>query len=130
MSRATRTYSDIDFAFSRAANNDLAVKYDENAVKQAVRNLVLTANYERPFHPEIGCQVHNLLFEHFTPVTEQIVKQTVYDVLTKFEPRIFVLSVETNSINDDDNRLNVSVTFRFRNDPRPITVNTFLNRVR
>lgn len=130
MSRATRTYSDIDFAFSKAANNDLAVKYDENAVKQAVRNLVLTANYERPFHPEIGCQVHNLLFEHFTPVTEQIVKQTVYDVLTKFEPRIFVLSVETNSINDDDNRLNVSVTFRFRNDPRPITVNTFLNRVR
>jgi hypothetical protein len=32
MSRATRTYSDIDFAFSKAANNDLAVKYDEHAV--------------------------------------------------------------------------------------------------
>lgn len=130
MSRATRTYSDIDFAFSKAANNDLAVKYDENAVKQSVRNLVLTANYERAFHPEIGCQVHNMLFENFTPITEQIIRQTVYDVLTKFEPRIFVLGVETNSINDDNNQLNISVTFRFKNDARPITVNTFLNRVR
>lgn len=129
MSRRTRTYSDIDFAFSRAANNDLAVKYDENAVKQAVRNLVLTANYERSFHPEIGCQAHNLLFENFTPITEQIVRQTVYDVLTKFEPRIYVLDVETNAM-DDANELQISVTFRFKNDPRPITVNTFLNRVR
>lgn len=129
MSRRTRTYSDIDFAFSLAANNDLAVKYDENAVKQAVRNLVLTANYERSFHPEIGCQAHNLLFENFTPITEQIVRQTVYDVLTKFEPRIYVLDVVTNAM-DDANELQISVTFRFKNDPRPITVNTFLNRVR
>jgi|688.fasta_scaffold01074_74 phage baseplate assembly protein W len=129
MSRATRTYSDLDFAFSRAANNDLAVKYDENAIKQSVRNLVLTANYERPFHPEIGCQAHGLLFENFTPITEQIVRQTVYDVLTKFEGRIYVLDIKTNAL-QDDNQLQVSVTFRFRNDPNPITVNTFLSRVR
>jgi hypothetical protein len=129
MAIRTRTYSDIDFAFSRAANNDLAVKYDDNAVKQAVRNLVLTANYERAFHPEIGCQAHNLLFENFTPTTEFLVRQTVHDVLTKFEPRIFLLDVSVNA-EDDQNRLEISVTFRFRNDPRPITVNTFLTRVR
>lgn len=129
MPRKTRTYTDLDFNFSLAANNDVAVKNDENAVKQAIRNLVLTANYERPFHPELGCQVHNLLFENFTPMTEVIVRQTVYDVLVKFEPRIFVIDVDVNA-QDDLNTLGVTVTFRFTNDPRPVTVTTFLSRVR
>lgn len=129
MPRKTRTYTDLDFNFSLAANNDVAVKNDENAVKQSIRNLVLTANYERPFHPELGCQVHNLLFENFTPMTEVIVRQTVYDVLVKFEPRIFVIDVDVNA-QDDLNTLGVTVTFRFTNDPRPVTVTTFLSRVR
>jgi phage baseplate assembly protein W len=129
MARTTRTYSDIDFAFSRAANGDLSVKYDENAVKQSIRNLVLTANYERPFHPEIGCQVYNQLFENFTPITVTIIRQTVYNVLLKFEPRILVLNIDVDS-KPDYNSLGVTVTFRFTNDPRPITVTTFLNRVR
>jgi phage baseplate assembly protein W len=129
MSRKTRTYSDIDFAFSLAANGDVAVKYDENAIKQSVRNLVLTANYERLFHPEIGCQVHNQLFENFTPITEYVIRQTVYDVLTKFEPRILLLDVDV--IDDSDNNgIRISITFRFTNDPRPVTVVTFLTRVR
>ena len=129
MSRATRTYSDIDFAFTQSANGDLAVKYDDNAIKQSVKNLILTVNYERPFHPELGCQVHNQLFENFTPITEYVIRQTVYDVLTKFEPRILLLDVDV--IDDSDNNgIRISVTFRFTNDSRPVTVVTFLTRVR
>ncbi|NDA78392.1 MAG: hypothetical protein EBY07_11470 [Actinobacteria bacterium] len=129
MSRATRTYSDIDFAFTQSANGDLAVKYDDNAIKQSVKNLILTVNYERPFHPELGCQVHNQLFENFTPITEFIVRQTIYDVLLKFEPRIKVIDILVDA-DTDRNGLEITVTFRFINDPRPITVTTFLNRVR
>lgn len=129
MTRITRTYSDIDFAFTKNANNDLAVKYDDNAIKQSVRNLVLTVNYERPFHPELGCQVHNQLFENFTPITEVIVRQTIYDVLTKFEPRIKILDIDVDG-QPDNNSLGINITFRFLNDSRPITVTTYLNRVR
>ena len=129
MSRATRTYSDIDFAFTQSANGDLAVKYDDNAIKQSVKNLILTVNYERPFHSELGCQVHNQLFENFTPITEFIVRQTIYDVLLKFEPRIKVIDILVDA-DTDRNGLEITVTFRFINDPRPITVTTFLNRVR
>lgn len=129
MSRATRTYSDLDFAFTKATNGDVSVKYDDNAVKQSVKNLILTINYERPFHPEIGCQVNNLLFENFTPVTEVIVRQTIYDVLNKFEPRITILNIDVTQ-QDDLNSLGVELTFKYKNDPRPITVTTFLNRVR
>ena len=129
INRKTRDFVDLDLSFARTSSNDVALKTDENAIKASLKHLILTINYERPFHPEIGCQAHNLLFENFTPITEQIVRQTVYDVLTKFEPRIYVLDVETNAM-DDANELQISVTFRFKNDPRPITVNTFLNRVR
>ena len=129
MTRTARTYSDFDFNFSVANSGDLSVKYDENAVKQSVRNLILTANYERPFHPEIGCQVYSQLFENFTPITEVIVRQTIYDVLTKFEPRILILDIAVNA-DEDQNGLGIILTFRFKNDPRPITVNTFLSRVR
>ena len=59
----TRTFTDLDLNFTaHPVNKDVATKYDEQAIKQSVRNLILTKNFERPFHSEIGCQVRGMLF--------------------------------------------------------------------
>ena len=71
--RSVRLYSDIDLFFGKkTSNDDIQSITDIKAVKRSVRNLVLTNHYERPFHPEIGSGVRDILFENMTPITAQI----------------------------------------------------------
>ena len=64
MAKNTRNFSDIDLTFiANPVTGDLSKKYDENAVKQSIKNLVMTRNYERPFNSSIGSQIYNVLFE-------------------------------------------------------------------
>lgn len=129
INRKTRQYTDLDLAFTKAVNGDVAIKSDENAVKASLKNLILTINYERPFHPEIGCQINNLLFEPYDPVSEAVMEQTIYDVVAKFEPRVELLKVKISSTNDS-NGVEATITFKLRNNPTPINLVTVLNRVR
>ena len=128
--RNTRQYTDFNLLFtSHPVTADVTVKNDEEAVKQSLRNLISTRNYERPFHPEIGCQIHGLLFENFNPVTVQVMKKTIIDTIDKFEPRVTVLEVKISE-KADDNEVACDIIFRLNNSDRPITLTTLLTRVR
>lgn len=130
MTRQTRQFSDLNLLFtSHPGTKDVTKKIDEEAVKASLRNLISTRNYERPFHPEIGCQVYSLLFENFTPVTKQIMRKTIFDTINKFEPRVRVIDV---NIRDkvDENAIDVEIIFKIINSERPITLRTTITRVR
>lgn len=128
--RNTRQYSDFNLLFStHPATGDVIRRNDEDAVKQSLRNLISTRHYERPFHPEIGCQLHGLLFENFTPVTVQVMKKTILDTINKFEPRVTVLEVRLRE-KPDDNEIVCDIVFRLNNSDRPITLTTLITRVR
>jgi phage baseplate assembly protein W len=89
-----RVFSDLDMMFkAHPISGDIVKKYDENAVKQSIKNLVLTRPYESPFHPEISCQANNLLFELASPITAEIIKTTIIQVISKFEPRVSIFEV-------------------------------------
>ena len=71
--RNVRTYSDLDLFFSaKGVSKDISKVTDIQAVKRSVRNLVLLNHYEKPFHPEIGSGVRDMLFEPMTPITANI----------------------------------------------------------
>ena len=87
--RNTRQFTDLNLMFTKhPATADVTKKIDEEAVKSSIRNLISTKNYERPFHPEIGCQIYSLLFENFNPITVQVMKRTIFQVIEKYEPRL------------------------------------------
>ena len=130
INRTTRQFADLNLLFTKhPASADITKKYDEEAVKASVRNLLSTRNYERPFHPEIGCQIFSLMFENFTPITKQVMKKTIYDVINKFEPRVDVLDVILKD-NSDNNEILVDVIFKILNSDKPITIRTAISRVR
>ena len=130
MARNTRTFTDFNLLFSRhPISGDLNIKSDEEAIKASLRNLISTKNYERPFHPEIGCQLFSMLFENFTPVTVQIMKKTVFDTVRKFEPRVSVLDVKIRD-NPSNNRIDMDIIFKINNSDRPFTLSTYITRVR
>lgn len=128
--RNTRTFSDLNLLFTvNPATRDITKRLDEEAIKGSVRNLIQTKNFERPFHPEIGCQINNLLFENISPIIYQLMKKTIFDVLEKFEPRIVVLDVLAQE-KPDNNELDVTIIFKIINSERPITLRTTIQRVR
>ena len=128
--KAVRTYKDLDLDFTRhPVTNDVVKIEDVNAVKRSVRNLVNTQFYERPFHPELGCGVRDLLFENFTPMTGIFIRRKIEEVLVNYEPRAYISSIAVNE-NQDRNGINVEVNFYVLNLPNPVSVTTTLQRIR
>jgi phage baseplate assembly protein W len=128
--RNTRQFRDIDLDFNRnAVTNDVAVVEDVVAVKRAVKNLIQTNFYERPFHPELGCGIRELLFENFTPMTKIFLQRKIEEVLINYEPRINLQNVAVDD-DQDRNRLVVDIYFYVVGVPGPQVVQTFLQRVR
>ena len=128
--RNSRPFRDLDLDFSRnPVNNDVNVVEDVIAVKRSVKNLVQTNFYERPFHPELGCGVRELLFENFTPLTAVFIKRKIEEVLINYEPRINLTNVAVDD-DQDRNRLVVDIYFRIIGIEGPQVVSTFLQRIR
>ena len=126
----TRQFTDLDLNFTpHPVTGDVGFKKDENAVKQAVKNLVLTQNFERPFHSEIGSSLRSLLFEPATPMTKEILRKTISDTITNFEPRVELIDVEIR-YKLDDTAVDVRVIFKIVNTFTPIDVNITLERTR
>ena len=130
MARNTRTFSDLDFNFTaHPVTSDLTRKYDDEAIKQSVKNLVMTQHYERPFHSEIGSQLRGLLFEPATPMLNILIKRAITDTIINFEPRVKLIDVRVK-LSPDTNEVYVSVEFSIVNTVRPITVTMTLKRTR
>tara|TARA_B100000900_G_scaffold298231_1_gene256712 strand:- start:63 stop:488 length:426 start_codon:yes stop_codon:yes gene_type:complete len=128
--RNSRKFRDLDLDFERnIVTNDVKVVEDVIAIKRSVKNLVQTNFYERPFHPELGCGVRELLFENFTPLTAVFIKRKIEEVLINYEPRINLTNVAVDD-DQDRNRLVVDIYFRIIGIEGPQVVSTFLQRIR
>ena len=128
--RSSRSFRDLDLDFTRnAVTNDVNVVEDVISVKRAVKNLVQTNFYERPFQPELGCGIRELLFEPFTPITKLFLQRKIEEVLINYEPRVNLTSVNVDD-DQDRNRLVVDIYFYVVGVPGPQVVQTFLQRVR
>ena len=115
--RSTRVYKDLNLNFNRnAVTGDVSTLSDVNAVKRSIRNLLLTNHYDRPFHPEIGSNIPALLFENFGPITGNQLSRTIDEMITNFEPRARVESVEAIPI-PDNNTYDVRIYFYVENMP-------------
>ena len=60
----TISYKDVDLTFAKKPNNDIFKKEDAAAVKQSVKNIVLTNPGEKPFRPFYGAGLTQFLFEN------------------------------------------------------------------
>lgn len=128
--RTVRTYKDIDLTFlPHPVTGDVVKRFDENAVKVSIINLITTMKYERPFHPELSSQATDLLFEPMDANLASIISQTVEEVIANHEPRGRVISVVTKP-DFDGNGYVVDIQFQVNNMPAPLSIQTFLQRVR
>ena len=129
--RSSRIYKDLNLNFTaNPVTGDVAIVTDVNAVKRSVRNLLLTNHYDRPFHPEIGSNIPYLLFENFGPITGNQLSRQIEEMITLFEPRANVESVECFPV-PDSLKYDVRIYFYIENMPAELQeMQTFLEAVR
>ena len=128
--RSARIYNDLNLDFSfNSATKDIQKITDVEAVKRSVRNLINLNHYEKPFHPEVGSNLRAMLFELMTPQMNHVISKQIQKLITNYEPRARLVQVAT--IPDfDRNAYNCKIFFYVVNQPEPVTVETFLERLR
>ena len=118
--RPTTRYRDLDLFFvSKKETKDVNIITDIIAVKRSVRNLILMNHYEKPFHPEIGSGVRDILFENMSPISSFVLSKKIEDVIENFEPRAQLIGVRVNP-NLDKNAYEVTVEFFVVNAPTEV----------
>ena len=110
-------------------SKDLALLKDEDAVKQSIKNLILTDPGERLMQPFIGGGIRELLFENITPGVLKTIETRCKNTITTYEPRAEIIDVTATS-EYDDNTVRVLIKFYIRNVDRPITLDVILERIR
>tara|TARA_B100000035_G_scaffold130689_1_gene111102 strand:+ start:388 stop:828 length:441 start_codon:yes stop_codon:yes gene_type:complete len=129
--RSAKVYKDLNLNFTKhPVKQTLTPLTDVAAVKRSVRNLVMYNHYDKPFHPEIGSGVRDLLFENMTPFVSNTLRKLIEDTITNFEPRVRLADVAVNP-NFDNNQYEVTVEFYIENSPSELVDMTFnLERIR
>ena len=132
-SRSAKVYKDLNLNFTKhPVKRTLSPLTDVEAVKRSVRNLVMYNHYEKPFHPEIGSGVRDMLFENMTPFVSNTLRKLIEDTITNFEPRVRLArdGVSVNP-NFDDNQYEVTIEFYIENSPSELVDMSFnLERIR
>lgn len=108
---------------------DLARLINENAVKDSIRNLIMTDRGERLMQPNIGSDIRKMLFENITPETIILAKDIIEETIAKHEPRCRLIDVIVTST-IDSNALYIEIIFSIVNHEKPIHLNILLSRVR
>ena len=124
------SFKDLDLNFTiHPIKKDINTHKNEYAIINAVKNLILTNHYERPFQPQIGSNIRRLLFENVDSVTGSQIEREITETIDNFEPRARTSQVDMVA-DPDNNGFKVVLEFFIINNPNPITINFFLERIR
>ena len=125
------TFKDLSITFKKhPVTNDLVTVKDKAAVSQSIKGLLLTRKGERPFQPDLGSGLQELLFEPMDYGTSALIKKEITETLTKYEPRIIITSLICIP-EFDNNGFNVELEYSIRGrEDRPVAIDIFLERTR
>jgi phage baseplate assembly protein W len=123
-------YSDIDMSFTaNPLTGDIGLRTNEASIKAAVKMLVLTNYFEKPFHSEVGSPVKGMLFENVTPLLDITIREAIAGLINEYEPRVSLNDITVN-VSPDNNRMFIGITFTIRNTMQRSNVELTLNRTR
>ena len=125
-----KQYRDLDLSLkTHPIRKDIIPLKDDAAVKNAIKNLLVTNFYERPFQDDLGANLRGLLFEPVGVITNIELRDNIRFVLEKYEPRITVRSIDITDI-FDTNQYRIKVNFAIKQNNQNDSVEIVLRRLR
>ena len=126
--KKSRSFKDFSVNFAKNPfTDDLSVVHNDNSIKQAVKNIILTSPGEKPFQPLVGSSVSRLLFEPLDAFTADTIAEEITTTINQFEPRVQLTNVDVTPI-FESNKLNVSLEYKIVGLPIVETIEFVLQR--
>jgi phage baseplate assembly protein W len=123
-------YIDLDLSFSKKVNGDVYKRLEVEAVKQSVKNILMTNQGEKPFKPSFGGNLTGLLFELINdPVIKSDIKRSIISQIEAYEPRATISDVQVVD-EPDYNSINVTVEFIVKSLNKQVSITTSILRLR
>jgi len=92
-----------------------AVLEDEEAVFQALNNLLEIYIFQRIFEPEIGNQLQDMLMEPLDGTSAKQILRIILQLVNEFEPRVKLVYSKTKIVPDyDNNTYDITLAFRIK----------------
>lgn len=125
----SRVYRDIDLSFTAKPNGELYIKRDAAAVTQALKNLIQTNYFEKPFQPFFGGNIRAMLFELVDEDSEEELAEQIVKAINAYEPRAKLLHLDVD-VEPDQNTLRVKIEYQVVNTEEVVTFTTSVSRLR
>ena len=121
------SFSDLDLTFTaHPVTGDIVTKKDANAIRQSIKNILLTNHYERPFKPNFGADLRGMIFEANDPIIGQRIKERIVEEIKILEPRVGRANI---NVIQNDNTINVNVAYTISGSSSVQEVEFTLSRV-
>jgi phage baseplate assembly protein W len=125
-----RIYKDLDLSFSaHPERGDVLKKLDISSIIQSLKSLLFTMPGERPFQPNLGSPLYNLLFEPLDDISMALIDKTIEHTIQNYEPRVTLDLVQIFP-NDEENEVQISIFFTVKGTQTPASFTTTLKRLR
>ncbi|WLW37391.1 baseplate wedge subunit [Synechococcus phage S-RS29] len=126
--KRSRSFSDLSISMQKNPfTDDISVVKNDNSIKQAIKNLILTSPGEKPFQPTVGSNVYQLLFEPLDAFTADTITDEISSTINQYEPRVELINVEVTPV-VEGNKLNISIEYRIVGLPIVETISFVLQR--
>jgi len=130
MAKLQKIYADLDLTFRKVpGTNDVALRYDDQAVVSAIRYLLMTNFHERPFQPTLGSNMNAMLFEPSSGVMASMLKDEISNVISNFETRATINEIMVNTTSDGQG-FSISLSVFIGNNTTPTNISLLLQRTR
>ena len=124
----SRNFTDINMGLTKNPfTGDISDVKNENAIKQSLKNIMMTKKTEKLFDPAFGTNIWDSLFEPLDEMTADRIQQEVLNVVNQYETRISIEEVEVEPF-EEDNFYHIFVTYRIIGTPISESVSFVLER--
>ena len=111
LTKTNKKFTDISLSFQpNPLNGDISVLKDERAINNALKNIIMTSIYEKPFDSMFGSTVNRILFEPADTMTADDLQFEIKRAIARNEPRVKVEFVDVR-INYDTGDYNVKIKY-------------------
>ena len=95
-------YSDISASLAvNPVTGDIAQLDNKQSIRASILNILRTRKGERLFQPQLGTNIHKMLFEPNTPFTAGQINQELKSSIEDQEPRVTVELINTDAFPDE-----------------------------
>ena len=124
-------FKDLSITFkNHPVTNDVVTVKDNSAVAQSIKGLLLTRRGERPFQPDLGSGLQNLLFEPMDYGSAALIKKEISDTLNRYEPRVSITRLYCfPDYGNNGYEVELEYVILDRED-KPVALEIFLERTR